>query len=268
VKVLIVLAVINQTALLAQRIARPANSAPVANQIDVRFVVALPWNHLTHQAVRFFVRTSIRNQSEPPSDSKDVSVYGKDWSIASEQQGARDGLRSDAFQAAEKLFGFFEWRGSQERQIERPAALINFIKQLFDPARLLSGKSAGSYRGFDRGNARSPGRFPRRKPLLQVLERAIAVNVGCRLREYRPNEHIKRIKPALRLRRAVDRFKILNDVRDRFWNMRNIVRGFALHCELSITANLSAQRRPGRFVVRVCSLFCNLCFSDRSLTLS
>ena len=41
--------------MLAKRIAGPADAAPVPDQIDVRFEVALGWNHFAHQAVGLFI---------------------------------------------------------------------------------------------------------------------------------------------------------------------------------------------------------------------
>jgi hypothetical protein len=109
---LVVLAILNYAALLTQRLSRTAGPATVANQVDVNFIVALLWNHLAHQAVCFFVRALLRNDTQPSSDSEDVSIYGKDRAIAGEQQSARDSLWADTFEACEKLLCFLERRVS------------------------------------------------------------------------------------------------------------------------------------------------------------
>jgi hypothetical protein len=59
-----------------------------------------------------------------------VNVDWKDGPIEGEEQCASDGLRTDAFETREKLFGLFESRGLKKRKIKRAATLMNFVKQL------------------------------------------------------------------------------------------------------------------------------------------
>ncbi len=145
----IILTVIHQTALLAKRIARTADAAAVTDQIDMRFEVALGWNHFAHQAVGLFIRALFRNQSEPVSYSEDVSVNGKHRAVASEKQCASDGLWADAFEARQELLSLFERCGVQKPKIERASSSVNFVEELFDSSRLLPCEPARSDCRFD-----------------------------------------------------------------------------------------------------------------------
>jgi hypothetical protein len=99
--------------------------------------------------VRLFIRAPFWNQTKSPGYAEDVSVYRKHRAVAREQQGASDGLRSYSFEACEKLFGVIERRAFEKGEIERPAAFVDFVKQLLNANRLLSCKAARSYRRFD-----------------------------------------------------------------------------------------------------------------------
>jgi len=61
-----------------------------------------------------------------------MDIDGKDRAIAGEEQGARNGLGSHAFEAGEKLFGFFEGRSEKEREVERSSPFIYVVQQLLD----------------------------------------------------------------------------------------------------------------------------------------
>ena len=185
------------------------------DQVDVSLEVTFAWNHFAHQAVGLFIRALFWNQTKSPGYTEDVSVYGKHRAIAREQQGASDGLRSDPFEAREKLFGVIKWRAFEKREIERPASFVDVVKQLLNANRLLSGKAARSYRGFDRRHPRAFRRLPGGKPLFQALERTATISVGGGLGENRLDEDVKRVESALRLRHTVDCFEILKDVRNR-----------------------------------------------------
>ena len=84
----------------------------------MRFVVAFRWNHSFHGSMSFFIRTPLRNQPEPPGNSKDMSIDRKDRPVAGKQQGAGYSLGADAFQRGKEQFGFFNRGSSKKRKIE------------------------------------------------------------------------------------------------------------------------------------------------------
>src|SRR5436853_5789406 len=175
---LVVAAVLDQTALLASRVLRTADPAAMTNQIDVHFVVAACGNHRGHQAMRFFIRATLRDQRQPPRDAKDVRVYWKDRAVAGEQQGAGDRLGADALEARQEGDGFFEQDAVQEVEIERAAPLIDFIEQMLDTNGFLFRQPAGANRGFNRSDTRPPRRLPGWKFLLETGKGAMAVGVS------------------------------------------------------------------------------------------
>lgn len=93
---------------------------------------------------------------------------------------------------------------------------MNFIEQVLDAKGLLFRKPARSYGSFDCRRSSASGLLPSWKLVLQVIKRAIAVRIRGRLREYRFDQHVERIKSALELGHTVDSFEILNDIGDRF----------------------------------------------------
>ena len=125
---LIVTTIVDQAALLAEWILRTAYAAPVSNQVDVSFVVALLWNHEFHQAMGFLVRAPFWNQFESPGYAKDMDIDGKDRAIACEEQGTGNGLGSHASEAREKQFGFFEGHPKKEREVERSSPFIYIVE--------------------------------------------------------------------------------------------------------------------------------------------
>jgi hypothetical protein len=82
---LVVEAIINQAAPLAQRILWTANLSTVTNHVDVNFIEAPSGNHRGHQTMRLLVGALFGNQPEPSSYAKYVSVYWKDGAVACEQ---------------------------------------------------------------------------------------------------------------------------------------------------------------------------------------
>src|SRR5215471_1378069 len=128
-----------------------------------------------------------------------MSIDGEHLPIARKQQRASNSLRPNTLEAREKLFGLFQRSSFQKRQIKRLTPLEDFIQQLLDPHRLLLRQPTGFNCSLDRRSSRPPGLIPCRKLPFQVFKRAIAINVGGRLREYSFDEHIKRIEPLFEL---------------------------------------------------------------------
>ena len=110
----VVTAVVDEAALLAERIPGPADAAPMTDQVYVNLVVAVLRDHPFHQAVSFFIRAPVWNQVESPGYAKDVDIDGKDRPIAGEEQGAGNCLGSYAVEARKKLFGFVKGCSGKE----------------------------------------------------------------------------------------------------------------------------------------------------------
>jgi hypothetical protein len=86
----------------------------MADEADMNLVVSPCRDHPTHGVVSILVRTLLRDEAEPTGDSKYMSVYRKDRTIAGEQQRAGYGFRADAFEAGEELFGVLQRSGLEK----------------------------------------------------------------------------------------------------------------------------------------------------------
>jgi hypothetical protein len=119
-----------------------ANVSAVANQVNMHFEVSAGRNDLLDQLMSLFVRAAFWNQRESSSDPKNVRVYRKDGSVAGEQKGASDGLRTDSFEAGKESPCLVKRRAFQKRKVERASLMIDLVQQILNPSRFLTRESA------------------------------------------------------------------------------------------------------------------------------
>ena len=129
----IIRAVVDQAALLAERVLRAAYSAPVADQIDVDLKAAPGGYKFAHYPMSFFVRASGGNQVQSPGDPHDMSVDREAWTVTGEQQRAGDCFWTDSVKAAQKVFCLGKRSGPEKRQVQRAEPRVDLIQKLFDP---------------------------------------------------------------------------------------------------------------------------------------
>src|ERR1043165_2085590 len=91
-----VVAILYDRTAFAKGIARAAERASVAYEIDVKGIELSRRHNLVHDLVRSPVRRFLRNQSDAPENAKDMRVEWKDLFAASEEQRTSNCLRAEA----------------------------------------------------------------------------------------------------------------------------------------------------------------------------
>jgi hypothetical protein len=92
-----VVAMFNEAALNAERVAGAADSAAMADEIDVEWEMLARWDEAGHEVVGLLVRGTFGDKAEAARDAQDVGVQGEDRAAAGEEQHAAGRFRADAF---------------------------------------------------------------------------------------------------------------------------------------------------------------------------
>src|SRR5207237_5692996 len=89
---LAIIAVFDNWAARAERLARATDFAPVPDQVDVKRIELTGRHKFVHDLMRARIRTLLRDQPDAPQHAKDVRVERKDIFATGEQERTRDGL--------------------------------------------------------------------------------------------------------------------------------------------------------------------------------
>src|ERR1044071_3175452 len=141
-----VVAVLDDGAALAEGVARAAELAAVADEVDVEGVELAGGHEAVHDLVRELVGALRRDEADAAEDAEDVRVEREDLHAAGEEERAGRRLRPDAAERGEVANGFGGRQVAQEREVERAVPLLHLPQQVADHRRPLVGEPAPAAR--------------------------------------------------------------------------------------------------------------------------
>jgi hypothetical protein len=89
--------------------------------------------------MRLFCVHSLRHESEPFPDPKDMGVDWKGFPSHAEKQETMGGFRADSLETSDGLLDLFRIHFSQKGKAQRPALFFNPLQDFADAPRLLIG---------------------------------------------------------------------------------------------------------------------------------
>ncbi len=188
-----VVAVFDDRATVASSVARAAECATVADQVNVEGEVFSFRHKLIHDLVCACVGAFLRDQSDATQHAEDVCVEREDGFATGKEECAGNRLRTDAAKPFEIRDGILGAHLVKEGKIKHRVLVFDLAEQACDDGSFLIRESAGADRVGDGRLPRTQHSVPRGKAFFQRTESTLAVHIARRLREDDGDEHVERI---------------------------------------------------------------------------